>query len=115
MSQSVRMELSPNGNILTMIIQELETKVTGENIHNNNKGRCDLLRSHFMRAKRSIFHRKKQLELEEFIVNEFADSLNGYDDFISEEKTDKYTKVIRDLQILKTRLENHRTLIGEHR
>ena len=46
----------------------------------------------------------EKYELEEFIVNEFADSLNGYDDFISEEKTDKYTKVIRDLQILKTRL-----------
>lgn len=75
MSQSVRMELSPNGNILTMIIQELETKVTGENIHNNNKGRCDLLRSHFMRAKRSIFHRKKQLELEEFKQFRYEESI----------------------------------------
>ena len=86
MGRPVRMELSTNGNILTMLIHELDSKVTGENIHNNNKGRCDLLRTHFMKAKRSLFHRKKQLELEEFIVNEFANSLNGYDDFIAEEK-----------------------------
>ena len=115
MGRPVRMELSTNGNILTMLIHELDSKVTGENIHNNNKGRCDLLRTHFMKAKRSLFHRKKQLELEEFIVNEFANSLNGYDDFIAEEKVDRYTKIIQNLQLLKTRLENHMLFISENR
>ena len=85
MGRPVRMELSTNGNILTMLIHELDSKVTGENIHNNNKGRCDLLRTHFMK------------------------------DFIAEEKVDRYTKIIQNLQLLKTRLENHMLFISENR
>lgn len=64
MGRPVRMELSTNGNILTMLI------------HN---------------------------------------SLNGYDDFIAEEKVDRYTKIIQNLQLLKTRLENHMLFISENR
>jgi len=80
--KKIRFDLDRNsGNIFTLLLYKLDNAVTGNNVHDNNQGRCDLLLSHFTENFSSKFHKKKHFELENFIVKEFANSLNGYDDF----------------------------------
>ena len=46
----IRLDLDrEHGNIFTLLLFRLETPVTGEHVHDNNKGRCDLLIDHFKR------------------------------------------------------------------
>lgn len=116
-NKEIRLDLDKNsGNILTMLVYKLDHSVTGKNIHDNNKGRCDLLLSHFEKSRKILLKKKEHLELEEFIVNEFANSLNGYDDFMREDmKPDKYTGLVHKLKALKSRLENNLVIIAENR
>lgn len=101
---------------MTLLISKLDNPVMGENAHDNNQGRCDLLLSHFKDDKKWWFFKTRHLELEKFIVDDFANSLNGYDDFINVENiTDKYTKKISSLIKLKERLENNAVIIRENR
>lgn len=104
-----------SGNILTMLLHKLDSKVTGTNIHDNNKGRCDLLLEHFSVPINDKQYRQKHTELKDFVVNQFANSLNGNDDFISQDANDKYDKTVSDLRKLKARLEDDYILIGESR
>lgn len=116
-NRDIRFDLDRNtGNIMTLLISKLDNPVTGENVHDNNQGRCDLLLSHFKDDKKWWFFKTRHLELEKFIVDDFANSLNGYDDFINIENiTDKYTKKINALIKLKERLENNAVIIRENR
>ena len=116
-NKEIRFDLDKqSGNILTMLIYKLEHEVTGPEIHDNNKGRCDLLLSHFAKPKYMWWRKKDKLELEEFIVHDFANSLNCYDDFMGvSEEQDKYTSTARDLKELKERLEKHLVIIAEER
>ena len=80
-NKSIRFDLDKNsGNVFTLLLFGLNQEVTGDNIHDNNQGRCDLLISQFMSEKIKIW-RKRYLELKEFIIRDFANSLNGYDKF----------------------------------
>lgn len=115
-NRSIRFELDESsGNILTMLIYGLNSSVSGENIHDNNQGRCDLLLS-LLSVNKYHFKKKQRVELEDFIINEFANSLNGYDEFIDlKEKRDKYSKKISNLKELRKRLNNHYYIIMEER
>ncbi len=116
-NRDIRFDLDRNtGNIMTLLISKLDNPIVGENAHDNNQGRCDLLLSHFKNDKKWWFFKTRHLELEKFIVDDFANSLNGYDDFINVENiTDKYTKKISSLKKLKERLENNAVIIRENR
>lgn len=115
-NKKIRFNLDESsGNIFTLLMYELDQKVTGKNIHDNNQGRCDLLLSHFTNGFSSWFHQKKHLELENFIVKEFANSLNGYDDFMSEKQKDKYTVKVKKLLKLEEQLQRDMLLIKEGR
>ena len=47
-SRSIVFNLEKSGgNIVTMLLHKLDSEVTGSNIHDNNKGRCELLITHF--------------------------------------------------------------------
>ncbi len=115
-NKSIRFDLDKNnGNIFTLLIDKLDSNVTGKNVHDNNRGRCDLLLSHFAGEEPSWFHKEKHLELKTFIVGEFANSLNGYDDFMNTDRVDKYKKSIENLKDLKEQLKTDRLLISEGR
>lgn len=104
------------GNILTMLLHKLDTSVTGTNIHDNNKGRCDLLVKHFSDEKRSGKYKEKHLQLKEFVLNEYANSLNGVDMFIEKnEQEDLFSKRVMELKILRDKLKNDEILISENR
>ena len=66
-----------------------------------------MLISQFMSEKIKIW-RKRYLELKEFIIRDFANSLNGYDNFLFEDEkktvADKYTQKVRHLLELKNKL-----------
>lgn len=117
-SESIMFELDKkSGNIMTMLLFRFDTMVTGTNIHDNNKSRCDLLLEHFTIPSKDKKNREKHLELKEFVVNEFADSLNGDDSFLHDDDkcNDKYSMKAKQLSQLKTRLENDKVLIEESR
>lgn len=58
-NKKIRFNLDESsGNIFTLLMYELDQKVTGKNIHDNNQGRCDLLLSHFTNGFSSWFHEK---------------------------------------------------------
>lgn len=103
-----------SGNIFTLLFYRFRTPVNGNNIHDNNSGRCDLLLERFSEGT-NVKYREKHLQLKEYIINEFANSLNGYDDFLNPSIQDKYTKKVQTLQKLKQRLEKDRLLIRENR
>lgn len=114
--KKIRFDLDRNsGNIFTLLLYKLDNAVTGNNVHDNNQGRCDLLLSHFTENFSSKFHKKKHFELENFIVKEFANSLNGYDDFLVNDIQDKYTKKLKNLIDLREQLNKDKLLIWEDR
>lgn len=120
-NKSIRFDLDKDsGNIFTLLLFGLNQEVTGDNIHDNNQGRCDLLISQFMSEKVKIW-RKRYLELKEFVIGDFANSLNGYDNFIFEDENvnrtvaDKYTQKVRHLLELKHKLSKEEILLKEHR
>lgn len=111
----IKFDLDGNsGNIFTLLLYKFDTAVLGTNIHDNNSGRCDLLLERFIEPSNSQYQ-EKHLELKEYIVNEFADSLNGYDDFLNLSTIDEYTKKISALNTIKNRMEKDRILISEQR
>lgn len=114
-STDVKFDLDGSGgNIFTLLLYKFDTPVVGMNIHDNNSGRCDLLLERFSEPTNNKY-REKHLELKEYIVNEFADSLNGYDDFLDVSLVDEYTKKISNLTAIKDRLEKDRIIISENR
>lgn len=112
---SIKFDLDEkSGNIFTLLFYRFRTPVIGNNIHDNNSGRCDLLLERFSEGT-NVKCREKHLQLKKYIINEFANSLNGYDDFLDSSIQDKYTKKVQILQKLKQRLEKDRLLICENR
>lgn len=112
----IRLDLDrEHGNIFTLLLFRLETPVTGEHVHDNNKGRCDLLIDHFKRNKGVFFLNKKYLDLKEFVIDEFANSLNGYDNFRNEDIEDCYTERMRKLCYIEDRIKKHVVLFREGR
>lgn len=116
-AREIKFELDKDsGNIMTLLLYKLETEVTGEYVHDNNKGRCDLLLERFVNPFKSKKHREKHLELESFVVKEFADSLNGYDYFLDpDQPQDKYTQKVKELQKLLLRMKKDCHIIEEGR
>lgn len=116
-SQEVVFDLDKDGgNIVTLLLYKLDTTVTGENIHDNNKGRCELLIAHFTKPSSNMKYQNKHLELKEFVQQGLADSLNGYDSFLTPDyPQDRYSIKLKQLQSLRDRLELDRLLIGEDR
>ena len=58
---------------------------------------------------------KKHLELESFIVNEYASSLNAYDNFLTSDINDKYSKKVEQLLELKKQMQDDKVIIAEKR
>nr|WP_251499304.1 hypothetical protein [Otoolea muris] len=116
-AKAIRFDLDTNsGNIMTMLLHKLDTAVTGDHIHNNNQGRCDLLLEHFAKPLPNKEYQNKHLQLESFVIGEFADSLNGYDEFLnSGQSADKYTQKACQLIELKERLTKERRILQEDR
>lgn len=115
-NKSIRLDLDKeSGNVFTLVLHKLDNKVTGDNIHNNNQGRCDLLLSHFKSTFIPVFCRRRHLELQNFIVYEFANSLNAFDDFMDASIVDKYSNDVVRLKKLKERLERDKLLFFENR
>lgn len=115
-SQDVIFDLDKSGgNIVTLLLYKMDAVVTGGNIHDNNKGRCELLVSHFAKPSFKKFQ-EKHLELKDFVQNELADSLNGYDSFLDPNQSeDRYSSKVKQLQMLRNRLEKDRLIIAEDR
>lgn len=116
-SKGIKFDLDKSGgNIMTMLLHKLDSSVTGDNIHDNNKGRCELLIAHFADPLSNSAYREKHLELRVFVENELADSLNGYDSFLSPDyPRDRYTSVIECLTKLRDRLQKDMIIIQEDR
>lgn len=118
-AKEIRFDLdTDSGNIMTMLLHKLDTAVTGDHVHNNNQGRCDLLLEHFSKplSNKNKEYQSKYLQLESFVIGEFADSLNGYDEFLnSDQPPDKYTQKVSQLIELKNRLTSERRIIQEDR
>lgn len=123
-NHSIRFELDKNsGNMFTLLLFKLDECVTGENIHDNNQGRCDLLLSHFenmhsnsiIKTILSILKLRKHLELESFIVNEYASSLNAYDNFLIANVNDKYSNKVEQLFEIEKKLQKDKIIIAEKR
>lgn len=116
-SRSIVFNLEKSGgNIVTMLLHKLDSEVTGSNIHDNNKGRCELLITHFAKPSFHFKLKKKHLELKDFVQKELADSLNGYDHFLNENyPPDKYSLQVEQLKGLRQRLDKDRTIISEGR
>lgn len=104
------------GNIVTLLLHHLDSPVTGDNIHDNNKGRCELLIAHFATLPPTSEYKSKHLEVKYFVQKELADSLNGYDHFLDpSQPQDRYSKKIKELMELQSRLELDRSIINEGR
>lgn len=116
-SRSIVFNLEKSGgNIVTMLLHKLDSEVTGSNIHDNNKGRCELLITHFAKPSFHFKLKKKHLELKDFVQKELADSLNGYDNFLNEKyPPDKYSLQVEQLKGLRQRLDKDRAIISEGR
>lgn len=117
MSDEIKFDLDMNsGNIMTLLLHKLDQNVTGEYVHDNNQGRCDLLLEHFAKPSSNKKYKDKHFQLEKFVVGDFAYSLNGYDQFINTEyPEDKYTQKIEKLTLLLERLADDKTNIREKR
>lgn len=116
-SQKIKFDLDKDsGNIMTLLLHSLDSEVTGHDIHDNNKGRCELLLAHFSEPSSNPKYRGKHLELKEFVVNELADSLNGYDCFIgAEQPNDQHSQKVQHLLELRDRFEREDTILMEDR
>ena len=116
-SKGIKFDLDKSGgNIMTMLLHKLDSPVTGDNIHDNNKGRCELLIAHFANPLSNSACREKHLELRAFVENELADSLNGYDSFLgSDYPGDRYSSAVECLTRLRNRLQKDMIIIQEDR
>lgn len=93
------------GNLLTLLFHELESPATGDNIHDNNRGRCDLLGRLFSTVPKKGKYKSEFLRLREYVLNQFADSLNGSNDFLRDDvEPDRYSRRVRELKSVRTRL-----------
>lgn len=116
-SKGIKFDLDKSGgNIMTMLLHKLDSPVTGDNIHDNNKGRCELLIAHFADPLSNSAYREKHLELRTFVENELADSLNGYDSFLGPDYPgDRYSSTVECLTRLRDRLQKDMIIIQEDR
>lgn len=116
-SKRIKFDLDKSGgNIMTLMLHKLNSPVTGDNIHDNNKGRCELLISHFAEPLSNSSYRERHLKLRDFVENELADSLNGYDSFLCPDyPEDRYSSKIECLTKLCERLQNDLVIIQEDR
>ena len=104
------------GNIITLLLHKLDTPVTGDNIHDNNQGRCELLISHFSTPASNKKYTEKNLEVKEFVENELSDSLNGYDNFLDfNQPRDRFSVTVEQLTRLLERLKSDHHAISEGR
>lgn len=116
-SKGIKFDLDKSGgNIMTLLLHKLDSPVTGNNVHDNNKGRCELLIAHFAEPLSNSSYREKQLELRGFVENELADSLNGYDSFLGPDyPADRYSSKIECLTRLRERLQKDLVIMQEGR
>ena len=113
-SKPIKFDLDGNGNIITVLFHKLDTAVTGNDVHDNNKGRCELLIAHFCEAFPNKTYQKRHLELKDFIEKELADSLNGYDDFLKNySAVSPHSEAVAVLSSLQNRLQNDKSRISE--
>ena len=113
-SKQITFDFDCNGNIMTVLFHKLDTPVTGPNIHDNNKGRCELLLAHFAEPLANKAYRKKHWELKDFIDKELANSLNGNDQFLQNSSTnDENSRKAEILSQLLTRLDIDQKKISE--
>ena len=104
------------GSVLTLLLHKLDTPVTGDNIHDNNKGRSELLIAHFADPLPDQAYREKHLELRDYVEKELANSLNGDDNFLApDQPRDEYSSKIELLTRLRDRLIKDRTIMQEDR
>ena len=114
-SRDIKFELDEeNGNVFTLLFFKYDQPVVGAKLHDNNSGRCDLLLERFAEPGPNPLYLEKHLQLKDFIISEFAASLNGYDDFLLREK-DEFTLRIDELIKLKKRMQDDKTLIEENK
>lgn len=115
-NKPITFDLDGDGNIITVLFHKLDSPVTGSNIHDNNKGRCELLIAHFCKAFPNKAYQEKHLELKEFIEKELADSLNGYDDFLENNTgVNPHSGSVSMLKKVLSRIQNDRLQIQEDR
>lgn len=115
-SKPIDFDLSSSGNIMTLLLHKLDTPVSGDNIHDNNKGRCELLIAHFEKPFSNLKYREQHLQLQNFVQNELAESLNGNDNFLNlNARQDEFAQRIQQLMALRERLTLDRLLIQEER
>lgn len=101
-----------SGNLLTLLFHELKSPVTGDNIHDNNRGRCDLLGRLFSTVPKKGEYKSEFLRLREYVLNQFADSLNGSNDFLRDDiESDKYSRRVRELKSVRSRLSEKYSLV----
>lgn len=114
-SKNIKFDLDErSGNILTLLLYKFDTPVEGENIHDNNSGRCDLLLEHFSDSCKGQY-KEKHLELKEYITNDFSKSLNGDDNFLDQKINDEYASKVTQLFELRNRLKKDFMIIRENR
>ena len=116
-SNEIKFDLDKSGgNIMTMLLHKLDTPVTGDNVHDNNQGRCELLIAHFADPMPDKAYKEKQLELRDYVEKELANSLNGYDDFLDpDQPRDRYSTKIEQLIRLRERFKQDLTIMQEDR
>lgn len=116
-SKGIKFYLDKDGrSILTLLLHKLDTPVTGDNIHDNNKGRCELLIAHFAAPLPYQAYKEKHLELRDYVEKELANSLNGDDNFLDpDQPRDEYSFRIERLTRLRDRFINDRTILQEDR
>lgn len=114
-SRNIRFYLDrAGGNVMTLILHKLETAVTGNNIHDNNKGRCELLIAHLEEPPSGSALCEKHLMLKAFVEKELADSLNGFDSFLQTDyPRDQYSDAVNKMQTLRERLNSDLISINE--
>lgn len=111
--KAIKLNLDKPGNIVTMLLYALDTPVTGPDIHDNNRGRCDLLLNRFAEPPEGSGYKEKFLELREFVVDKYADSLNGNDSFLGDGRDpDRYSKTEANLKRMKDRLSQELSFLA---
>lgn len=102
------------GNLLTLLFHELETPVSGDNIHDNNRGRCDLLGRLFSKVPKDKKCKGEFLRLRAYVLNQFADSLNGYNYFLRDDAPpDKHSRRVEQLTGVRARLSEKFSMLAD--
>lgn len=115
LEEPVRFDLDgDSGNVATLALHKLDTPVTGERVHDNDRGRCDVLLGLYEDRPREGVECEKYLETRDFLVGEYADSLNGYDDWLrGDVPSDRYSRRVAMLNAARNRYEHERVSLPE--